>query len=217
MILQVKNLCYRYSKKAPNVLEDITYTFNKNTMYSIIGHSGSGKTTLMSIIAKLDKPTQGSILYSGSDVKRMNANYYRSRCVSVIFQQYNLLTNYTAIDNVIMALNIVNYNGDKTKRAIELLHEVKLPENKLTNIARHLSGGEQQRLAIARALATDAEVILADEPTGNLDNINTKNVMDLFNTLKDKYKKCVIVVTHSDAIVEYADCVINIEQGRLVL
>ncbi|MCL2187162.1 MAG: ATP-binding cassette domain-containing protein [Defluviitaleaceae bacterium] len=181
-----------------------------------MGHSGSGKTTLLSILAKLDNPTKGKIYFNERDITQINANVYRSKYISIIFQRFNLLNKYTALDNIVMALNIGKFTGDKAYHASNLLMSINLPVEKHKRVVSSLSGGEQQRVAIARALATNADVILADEPTGNLDSINTSHVMNALLALKEEHKKCVILVTHDDRIANQADVVININEGRLM-
>jgi len=215
MILKLENICYRYNANGPEVLSDINYGFEKGKMYAITGESGSGKTTLLSIIARLDKPVKGKIYYDGSDTANLNPDEYRTNKVSVIFQGYNLLYNYTAADNVMTILNLSKYSGDYAQRADELLQEVSIPKEKRNSLVQHLSGGEQQRVAIARALASNAEIILADEPTGNLDGVNSENIIALFKDLIQKYQKCVIIVTHSPNIAAYADHIIKIESGTI--
>ena len=215
MILKLENIYYRYSKNSPYILNGITYEFNKGNLYAIMGGSGSGKTTLISIIAALDKPEQGKIYYDGTDISTFNADEYRAKKVSIIFQNYNLLHTYTAIDNIATILNISGYQGNYTSRAIELLNEVGIPEEKHNYLAHNLSGGEQQRVAIARAIASNAEIILADEPTGNLDQSNQENIMAIFRNLISKYNKCVIIVTHSKTVAASADHLLLISSGRI--
>ena len=216
MILKLENLFYKYNKNAPYILNDISYEFDKGKLYAIMGGSGSGKTTLISIIANLDKPANGKIYFDGKDISKINGDDYRAKKVSIIFQSYNLLYNYTALDNIATILNISGYKGDYMKRADELLEEVGIPKEKRGYVVQNLSGGEQQRIAIARAIASNSEIILADEPTGNLDKTNGENVMQIFKNLMTKYNKCVIIVTHSDSVAEYADCVLNINGGKIV-
>lgn len=216
MILKLENIFYKYRKNASYILNGISYEFEKNKLYAIMGASGSGKTTLISIIAALDKPTSGKIYFDGTDIASISGDEYRAKKVGIIFQQYNLLYNYTTIDNITTILNISGYKGDYDKRADELLKEVGIPSEKRRYVVQNLSGGEQQRVAIARTIASNSEVILADEPTGNLDKTNGENVMDIFKNLVLKYNKCVIIVTHSDSISEYADCVLNINDGKIV-
>lgn len=215
MILKLENIFYKYSKNAPYILNGISCEFEKGKLYAIMGDSGSGKTTLISIIAALDKPADGKIYYNGVDISTFNADKYRANKVSIIFQNYNLLYNYTAVDNITTILNIGRYEGDYLQRADELLEEVGIPKEKQKYLVQDLSGGEQQRIAIARALAADSEIILADEPTGNLDKANSENIMRILKDLMVKYNKCIIIVTHSDFIAEYADCVLNISNGKM--
>ena len=216
MILKLENVFYRYKKNAPYILCGMSYEFEKGKLYAIMGESGSGKTTMISIIAALDKPTGGKIFYNGSDITALDDDEYRAKKVSVIFQSYNLLYNYTAIDNITMVLNISGYKGNYVKRTNELLSEVGITEEKRGHVVQNLSGGEQQRVAIARAIASDSEIILADEPTGNLDKTNGEKIMQIFKELMQKYGKCVIIVTHSDFIADYADCVLHITGGKII-
>lgn len=215
MILKLENVFYKYAKNAPYILNGISYEFEKGRLYAIMGGSGSGKTTLISIMAKLDKPASGKIYYDGIDISTFNSDEYRAKKVSIIFQNYNLLYNYTAIDNIATILNISGYKGDYGLKADELLEEVGIPKEKRKYIVQNLSGGEQQRVAIARTIATNSEIILADEPTGNLDKANSQNIMRILKDLMLKYNKCIIIVTHSDFIAEYMDCVININDGKI--
>lgn len=215
MILKLDNIYYRYNKNTPCILNGISYEFNKGNLYAIMGGSGSGKTTLISIIAALDKPEQGNIYYDGIDISTFDADEYRAKKVSIIFQNYNLLHTYTAIDNISTILNISGYRGNYTSRSVELLNEVGIPEEKHNYLAHNLSGGEQQRVAIARAIASNAEIILADEPTGNLDQSNQENIMAIFRDLTSKYNKCVIIVTHSKTVAASADHLLLISSGKI--
>jgi putative ABC transport system ATP-binding protein len=216
VILKLDNVYYKYKKNAPYILDGVSCEFDRGRLYAIMGESGSGKTTLISIVGALDKPTSGKIYYNGEDITKINGDEYRAKNVSVIFQSYNLLYNYTAADNIATILSIGGYKGDYMRRADELLGEVDIPAEKRRQVVQELSGGEQQRVAIARAVAQGSEVILADEPTGNLDKANGERVMELFKALMQRYGKCVIVVTHSDMIAGYADCVMKLNAGKIV-
>jgi len=216
MILNLEDIFYKYRKNSQYILNGVTYEFEKGKLYAIMGGSGSGKTTLISIIAALDKPTSGKIYYDNVDISKINGDEYRANKVSIIFQQYNLLYNYTAVDNITTILNVSGYKGDYMQRADELLEEVDIAKEKRKYVVQNLSGGEQQRIAIARAIASNSEVILADEPTGNLDKKNGENVMSIFKNLMLKYNKCVIIVTHSDFIANYADFVLKIDNGKIM-
>ncbi len=162
MILKLENIFYRYNRTLPYILNDISYEFGKGRLYAVMGGSGSGKTTLISIIAALARPSSGKVIYDGTDTAKINEDQYRAKYVSTIFQSYNLLYNYTAIENITMSLHISGYVGNFAARADSLLNEVGIPEEKRKYTVQNLSGGEQQRIAIARALAADSEVILAD-------------------------------------------------------
>ena len=215
MILKLENVFYKYNKKMPYILNGVSYEFKKGNLYAVMGGSGSGKTTLISIMAGLDKPTSGKIYYSGTDISEFNDDEYRAKKVSIIFQNYNLLYNYTAIDNITTILNISGYKYSYIQRAKELLNEVDIPEEKHKYIVQNLSGGEQQRVAIARSIASNSEIIFADEPTGNLDKSNDENVMNIFKNMVSKYNKCVIIVTHSDSVAEYANYILYINNGKI--
>ncbi len=216
MILKLENIFYRYDKNLPYILNGISYEFERGRLYAVTGGSGSGKTTLISIIAALAKPSSGKMIYDGTDTTEINEDQYRAKYVSTIFQSYNLLYNYTAIENITMALHISGYTGDFTAQADSLLHEAGIPGEKRKYVVQNLSGGEQQRIAIARALAADSGVILADEPTGNLDDENKNNIMNIFKRLAKDYQKCVIIVTHSNEIANMADQVLTIDGGKLL-
>ena len=216
MILKLENLTYRYGKRSPDILSGVSFEFDKGQLYAVMGESGSGKTTLISVIGLLDRPTGGRVYFDGVDITSLNSDDYRAKKVSIIFQSCNLLYNYTALDNIGMALHISGSSGDFDARANELLEEVGIPAEKRRYVVQNLSGGEQQRVAIARAIAADSEVILADEPTGNLDRSNTENILEIFGGIAHRRGKCVIIVTHSDEVAEKCDCVLRLENGRLV-
>lgn len=216
MILKLEDIYYRYNKKSPYILNGISYEFDKGSLYAIMGGSGSGKTTLISVIAALDRPESGKIYYDGVDISTFDADEYRAKKVSIIFQNYNLLHTYTAIDNIATILNIAGYRGNYISKATELLNEVGIPEEKHNYLAHNLSGGEQQRVAIARTIASNAEIILADEPTGNLDQTNQENIMRIFGDLTRKYNKCVVIVTHSKSVADAADYLLHISAGKIM-
>lgn len=218
MILRLENIGYSYKSDThvTKALDDISCEFAAGRMYAIMGQSGAGKTTLISIIARLDIPASGRIFFDGNDVTQINPDEYRSQMVSIVFQNYNLLHMHTAVENVSMVLHLRGYKENYVKHAEELLDAVSLPRGIINRPSHQLSGGEQQRIAIARALASGASVILADEPTGNLDKLNTENVMSVLMMSAKKYNKCVIIVTHSDDIASYADHVLTLSKGRLV-
>ena len=194
-ILTLNNICFSYGKT--EVLKNLSFEFESGKTYCITGKSGAGKTTLLSVLSGLAKPTSGDILYSGNNIKKIDRYRFRSRYIGVIFQSYNLLTKFTATENVVLSMEIAGVKKVKKKqKAIELLRSVGLDENEANRRILHLSGGQQQRVAIARALSSDPEIILADEPTGNLDGETQTEIMKIFKDLAAK-GKCVILVSHS--------------------
>ena len=202
-ILTLNNICFSYGKT--EVLKNLSFEFESGKTYSITGKSGAGKTTLLSVLSGLAKPTSGDILYSGNNIKKIDRYRFRSRYIGVIFQSYNLLTKFTATENVVLSMEIAGVKKVKKKqKAIELLRSVGLDENEANRRILHLSGGQQQRVAIARALSSDPEIILADEPTGNLDGETQTEIMKIFKDLAAK-GKCVILVSHSPEVANACD------------
>ena len=213
-ILQLQNISYTYDGRA-KVLNNVSYTFEKGKVYAIVGRSGAGKTTLLSLLSGLASPTEGKILYDGKDVKKIDRYQYRSRYVGVIFQQFNLLPHLTAGENVELSMRASGKKiAEKRKRAVELLEKVDLDETLARRRILKLSGGEQQRVAIARALSYDPDIILADEPTGNLDLTTQEEVMDIFSRLAHEENKCVIIVTHSPEVANAVDEVYELASLR---
>lgn len=202
-VLSLQNISFSYGKT--QVLDNISYEFEKGNMYCITGKSGAGKTTLLSVLSGLAAPTKGKILYEGKDIETINKYEYRSRYIGVIFQSFNLLTKFTAMENVVLSMDIAGVKKtDKRKKAMELLASVGLDESEAKRRVLKLSGGQQQRVAIARALSYDAEIILADEPTGNLDEDTQEEIMQIFRELANQ-GKCVILVSHSPKVANACD------------
>lgn len=202
-ILSLNNICFSYGKT--EVLKNLSFEFESGKTYCITGKSGAGKTTLLSVLSGLAKPTSGDILYSGNNIKKIDRYRFRSKYIGVIFQSYNLLTKFTATENVVLSMEIAGVKKVKKKqKAIELLRSVGLDENEANRRILHLSGGQQQRVAIARALSSDPEIILADEPTGNLDGETQTEIMKIFKDLAAK-GKCVILVSHSPEVANACD------------
>lgn len=205
-IFEIKNLGYSYDGRSQKVLNNVSKSFKPGRVYAIVGKSGAGKTTLLSLLSGLTKPTEGSILYRGKDVTSINPYEYRSNYVGVIFQSFNLLPNLTAKENVVLSMDISNEHiDDKNGMATALLESVGLVSQIIERRILQLSGGEQQRVAIARTLGYNPDVILADEPTGNLDEATQENIIDIFRDLAHNEGKCVIIVTHSPLVAEAAD------------
>jgi len=198
------------------VLKGINYSFEKGKLYAIKGHSGSGKTTLINILGLMDQSTSGDYILEGKLTKELNdieKSSYRLNHIGFIFQDYNLNPYLNAEENIIIPM-LVNKSINKKDRnniALELLNKVGILDRK-THFPRELSGGEQQRVAIARALANNPEILIADEPTGNLDKDNEKIIFSLLKKMADE-GKCVIVVSHSDEINAYASVSLLLEDG----
>lgn len=211
--LSVKDLSFSYEDNV-EVINNINYDFEEKTSYAIIGPSGSGKTTLISLLSGLDTIQNGSIKYYGKDIKKMNLNEYRSNNVGIIFQSYNLLNNYTVMDNILIAMKISKQILDK-KRVFELLELVGLTKDMANKKPLELSGGQQQRVAIARTLAKNTEVIIADEPTGNLDKDTEKEILEILKSLVEKENKTLIIVTHSNYVANNCDVVLGLNKGQL--
>ena len=202
-ILQLENISFSYG--AIPVLQDIQYAFEKGKIYCIIGKSGAGKTTLLSLLSGLAAPSSGRILYDGQDVAKIDKYTFRSKYIGVVFQSFNLITKFTAAENVMLSMDIAGVRGvDKKKKALELLDSVGLDEDEANRRVLHLSGGQQQRVAVARALSYDPDIILADEPTGNLDKDTQNEIMAIFRDLANR-GKCVILVSHSVEVAEACD------------
>ena len=202
-VLSLQNICFSYDKTP--VLKDISYEFKKGKMYCIIGKSGAGKTTLLSLLSGLATPTSGDIIYDGKSIAKIDKFTFRSKYIGVVFQSFNLITKYTALENVILSMDVAGYKTkNKRGRALELLNSVGLDEDEACRRVLKLSGGQQQRVAIARALSYNPDIILADEPTGNLDRDTQKEIMDIFRELTSQ-GKCVILVSHSPEVAEMCD------------
>lgn len=221
-ILELKNVNKIYGAELKNqVLYDINLSFEEGTFNSIIGQSGSGKSTLLNIIGTLDKATSGEVLINGKDINSMTANQlsdYRNRTIGFVFQFHYLLPEFTAIENVLIPYRIQHGKVTKEiiKKAEDLLKLVGL-EKVMNNMATKMSGGQQQRTAIARALINNPKIILADEPTGNLDTDSTENIYDLLRSINEEYKTTFIIITHDRRIAEKADRIVEIKDGRINL
>ena len=202
-LLSLQNISFSYDRTP--VLQDLSYEFEKGKMYCIIGKSGAGKTTLLSLLSGLAKPTAGDIIYDGKNISKIDKYTFRSRFIGVVFQSFNLITKYTALENVILSMDVSGAKiKNKKQRALELLDSVGLDEDEANRRVLKLSGGQQQRVAIARALSYDPDIILADEPTGNLDRDTQKEIMDIFRELANQ-GKCVILVSHSPDVADMCD------------
>lgn len=218
-ILQAQNVHYIYQSKYQTVhaIKAIQFEFEGGRFYAIVGKSGCGKTTLLSLLAGLDLPTEGQILYDGKSTAERNRDRYRLRAVSLVCQNYNLFPLLTVEENVTYPMLLRGVKPDQAGKTVrEKLTAVGLDSSYYKRLPAMLSGGEQQRVAIARALASDAKIILADEPTGNLDTENSELVFSLLQRLAHEEGYCVIVVTHDLAIADMADEVLRLKDGALV-
>lgn len=197
--LQLDNVSYAYTKGGKRVLKNISHDFQAGKVHAITGPSGAGKTTLLSLISGLANPTEGMVLVDGTDLSERDRYRFRSHDSGVIFQSFNLLPNLTVAENIILSMDASGKSFDKPKKAIveELLKQVHLPKEYANERILHLSGGEQQRVAIARALSHGPSIIVADEPTGNLDPATQDDIMGIFRTLAHDGHRCVIIVTHT--------------------
>ena len=220
-VLQLINIDKYYGEKiVTKVLNNINLTFYEGEFIAIIGQSGSGKSTLLNIIGSLDKPTSGDILFRGDNISHFTNNdmaNFRNKSIGFIFQFHFLLPEFTVLENVLMPTWIkYGYDTEKDKeRALELLEYVGLKDF-INRNSNNLSGGQQQRVAIARALMNNSDIILADEPTGNLDSESSKQIYKLLREINLKFKTTFIIVTHDPRISDMCDRVIEIMDGRII-
>lgn len=204
-ILTLEHVNYVYKKSNRNTLQDINVSFENGKVSCIVGKSGCGKTTLLSLLAGLDVCSEGSILYDGKDLKTLDRDEYRAKQIGMVFQNYHLIPSATALENVILAMRISHIPGDHKELAYALLAKVGIDADCANRRVLKLSGGEQQRVGIARALTHDPKILLADEPSGNLDEESEDEIMDMLVTLAHEENRCVIIVTHSKNLCTYAD------------
>lgn len=217
-VLSFKDLSYYYQNgnKKINILSHADFAFETGKLYTILGPSGSGKTTTLALASALEPPKSGEILYRNENINKIGLTKYRNSKIGIVFQSYNLLTYMNALQNVTMTMEITsNAISNRKEKAYALLEKVGLDRDEACRNVNKLSGGQQQRVAIARAISTDAEVILADEPTGNLDAETAQGIIQIFMDLAHKDGKCVIAVTHSVDFAKQADAVIQLKGGKL--
>ena len=186
-------------------------------MYAIRGRSGTSKTTLLSLITGLENCSEGEITYSDQDLKKINLDRYRSHEIGIVFQSYNLLPYMTTGENIMLSMNVSGKKYENKKETVlKLMKDVGLKEKYYDKKVLRLSGGEQQRVAIARSLSYDPKIIIADEPTGNLDKETENDILKIFKSLAHKDHKCVIIVTHSKNVCENADVVYDLKKAQLL-
>jgi len=216
-ILSIKHASYQYADAEADeyALKNVSFDFEKGKLYAIRGRSGTGKTTLLSLITGLERCTEGSIVFDGDDLKDINLDKYRNQKIGIVFQSYNLLPYMTTIENIILSMDISGTKiKNKREKAIELMKAVGLKERYADRKVLRLSGGEQQRVAIARSLSYNPKMIVADEPTGNLDKQTEQEILNIFKNLVREEGKCIIVVTHSQNVCDSADVVYDLEKAK---
>lgn len=214
--LSLQRVSYRYPRATRDALQGVECRFRAGEVTAVVGPSGSGKTTLLSIMAGLDRPTSGEVLVDERELSKMNLDAYRRQYVSVIFQAFHLFPLLTVLENVCFPLELLGIHAKEAKeQARKNLELVGIGEEKHRRYPSQLSGGEQQRVAIARALSSGAKILLADEPTGNLDGENSRNIVEILMRLAHEAGYCVVIVTHDLAIADAADVVYNVADGVL--
>ena len=213
-ILKIEDLSFAYTQGGRKVIDGLDMEFEEGRVYALEGRSGAGKTTLLSLLAALTSPTEGKITVNGENIFERDTYYYRASDVGIVFQNYNLLPRLNAVENVKLSMDISGTDvPDRTQRAKELLAGLGIAEYDMERPILQLSGGQQQRVAIARAISYDPPIILADEPTGNLDSATEEEIIRIFDRLARESNKCVIIVTHSKKVASMADEVISIDNA----
>lgn len=218
-ILKVQNLTKKYGKKDTEVvaLDDVSFSVSKGEFVAIIGASGSGKSTLLHLIGGVDKPTSGKVFIDGTDIYALNNDnlaIFRRRQIGLIYQFYNLIPILNVKENITLPCDLDRQKIDE-KHLNEILYVLGL-EKRVNHLPNELSGGQQQRVSIGRAIINNPSIVLADEPTGNLDSKASKEIMDLLKLSNKKYNQTLIVITHDEKIALEADRIITIQDGKLI-
>ncbi len=215
--LRLENVSYQYKGGDRKVVNDVTCLFEGGKVNAVVGPSGSGKTTLLSLLAGLDQPNQGQIYIDREPLASLDLDQYRRERVSMIFQAFQLFPLLTALENVCFPMQLNGVSSEEIReRGKDLLSSVGITEEKYKRYPANLSGGEQQRVAIARTLATGAHILLADEPTGNLDKANGDKLIEILGQLAHEQGYCVVIVTHDPSIAERSDKVWRMSDGVLL-
>jgi len=217
-IIELQDVSYNYSSKFQRVdaLKRVTCSFEEGKVYAVVGKSGSGKSTLLSLLAGLDVPSSGEVLFAGQPTTSMDLAKYRRECAAMIYQNFRLFPLLTVSENITYPMELRGFTGEKARqRARELAARVALPESVLDRFPGMLSGGEQQRVGIARAMSMDTRLILADEPTGNLDDENGRNIIDILISLAHEDGYCVVIATHDLSVLPDMDVVYQMKSGEL--
>lgn len=218
--LKIENINYGYEDGGyrREILTNLSYEFEEGKFYTILGPSGSGKTTLLSILAGLDSQESGTITFQGEDLNKIGLYHFRRNKIGVVFQAYNLVQYLTGIENIELAMAETDNEVPKNQKEVgyALLEKFGITKSKADRLVTHISGGEQQRIAIARALASNVDLIFADEPTGNLDSATEQEIISIFKMLTEKFGKTVIVVTHSNEVSKLSDYRLFLQDGKLI-
>lgn len=215
--LLVQDLTHTYDdgQREVQALKNVNVEFKSGQLYAIVGESGSGKTTLISLLSALDQIQSGDISYNGTSIQKIGGQKFRQHYVNIVFQSFNLIKYMTARENVEVGLDFSGHTDNKKQRAYELLEDVGISREQADSLVQHLSGGQQQRVAVARSLAGDVPIIVADEPTGNLDENTEEKILQIFKRIADS-GKIVIVVTHSQKVASHADAIVyRMRDGKL--
>lgn len=218
-ILSFEDVSYSYldGSSTVTILDKANYDFEKGKIYAIVGASGSGKTTTIVLAGGLDKPKEGKVNFKGTDINQIGLNKYRRNDISIVFQAYNLIYYMNAYENVANAIEIPNIKvPNKKEYCLNILQKLGLTKDQCFRDIRKLSGGQQQRIAIARAMAKDVDLILADEPTGNLDEKNSREILKIFIDLAHNDNKCAVIVTHSPSLAAKCDAQLKISDGQII-
>lgn len=218
-ILSFEDVSYSYldGSSTVTILDKANYDFEKGKIYAIVGASGSGKTTTIVLAGGLDKPKEGKVNFKGTDINQIGLNKYRRNDISIVFQAYNLIYYMNAYENIANAIEIPNIKvPNKKEYCLNILQKLGLTKDQCFRDIRKLSGGQQQRIAIARAMAKDVDLILADEPTGNLDEKNSREILKIFIDLAHNDNKCVVIVTHSPSLAAKCDAQLKISDGQII-
>ena len=214
-ILEIKNVTYNYSNSNEKVLSSVNQKFEIGKFYAIIGKSGAGKSTLLSLLAGLDKPKKGQILFKGNDIEKDGYSNHRKNNISLVFQNYNLIDSLRIKDNILFSLRLNKINKEEQIEKLNKLSKQLGIEEILDKYPSQCSGGQQQRAAIARALIMEPKIIFADEPTGSLDSINAKELMVLFREINKMNNTTIVMVTHDSLVASYSSKLYYLEDGKI--
>ena len=218
-LLEIKDVSFSYRSRyqTNQVLNGVSCEFEAGKVYALVGKSGSGKSTMLSLLGGLDLPDDGQVLFNQKPTSKMNLSRYRLESAAMIYQSFRLLPLLTVSENITLPMELRGFRGKPARdKAKELVTRVALPDSVLDRFPGMLSGGEQQRVAIARSLSMDTNLLLADEPTGNLDEENSQNIVDILVSIAHRDGYCVVIATHDLAVLPKMDVVYHMKSGNLV-